>query len=684
MTQLEKVQVLYGSQTGNAESIAKHTHEEALSRGFESHVAVLDDFEKVEWNAASVLVIIISTTGDGDFPDNTTKFFRWTRRGKKDELEAAFKGKQFTVLALGDTNYSNFCQTGKRIERRLIELGATTFLPKGLADDATGLEAVIDPWMAKLWGILPSLVRCDQDKANAFANKAALPASSILAKKPKLDTETATASTVAETVSEPMDVDTPAYYVPFKFPLDTTTVPSKSEDVVGATMIPTEYLTVSYSSTTPPRETSTSQKSLFHLFHQPSDPIMDPFEYSAVHPFGAKVVGHRYLTGAKALKKVLEVTFDIAGMRWKQPPAGGVIGIVAPNPDECVLPLLKRLGVDAARVLDVGLANGETGIGGLPFVTDVAYTAYEAFRYFLDINPPLRKPLLRVMAEYATEESERAVLLHLTSTAGAALFKTLKQSTPSLASLLATFPSVDKLPLNRLLENLTRLQPRFYSISRISGTTISVAFNIVEYENPVTKQPVVGLCSTYLERLVLTGAKDTLVPVFPKPNVVFAPPADPAVDIVLVAAGTGITPFLSFLQVRAEAQQAGKKVGTTLLLHGRRFADLSDGDRIYGTELDAYLQQGVLTRFVEVLSREEGGVKYVQEAVEEKGEDVWRVLDAGGRLYVCGGVEMARDVHAAVGRICAGPGRFEGGEKEIKAYLKKLTSDERYLKEIWS
>ncbi|KAI9346626.1 hypothetical protein BDR26DRAFT_855855 [Obelidium mucronatum] len=697
MTLAATLQVLYGSQTGNAESIAKHLHEEAISRGYDSRVAVLDDYEQVDWTASSVLVIVVSTTGDGDFPDNTTKFFRWTRRGSKDALAAAFGGKRFAVLALGDTNYTNFCQTGKRIERRLLELGAATFVAKGLADDATGLEAVIDPWVATLWTLLPTLVCCDSAKAAAFEARASQPTSAVL-KKQKLETaESAAPMDIVPEVSsdDAMDIDTPAHYTPLKIQINSSSCPKSSEEVIGAAIIPSEYLSVTV--TGEQRDPSVSKQSLFHLFKTSNK--SDPFEYTANNLFAAKIAGHRYLTGSKALKRVLEVTFDIKGLEWKAP-AGGVIGISAPNPDDVVLPLLKRLGLEPHSVLNVSLATGEKGIGGLPFVTDVPYTAYEAFRYFLDLNPPLRKPFLRVMAEYAADESERATLLHMTSTAGAAVFKSLKQASPSLSDIFATFPSVSQIPLNRLFETLTRLQPRFYSISRINHTegTISVAFNIVEYKNEVTGKPVVGLCSTFLESLVKTsgggssGTESILVPIFPKPNVVFAPPQNLSLPMVLIGAGTGITPFLSFLQEReAAAAAAAQKSDPTVILgqvglfHGRRFADKVDGDRIYGAELDEYVANGVLSRFVEVMSRDAvGATKYVQDGLLEEAKYIWSVLENGGSIFVCGGVEMARDVHAAIGKIVAESGMVEGGEAGVKAYLKQLSADGRYLKEIWS
>jgi methionine synthase reductase len=57
-------------------------------------------------------------------------------RGKKDY--DYLKNTQFTVLGLGDSNYSNFNNTGKRLEKKFKSLGAAVFYEKGLADDAEG------------------------------------------------------------------------------------------------------------------------------------------------------------------------------------------------------------------------------------------------------------------------------------------------------------------------------------------------------------------------------------------------------------------------------------------------------------------------------------------------------------------------------------------------------------------
>jgi flavodoxin len=115
-----RVLVAYGSQTGCAQSIATRLGDELRVRvGAETvHVSELNEWHnKLEQLAiVSHVVVVCSTTGAGDFPDNAGRFYRAVRNRavKKDLL----LGVAFTVLALGDTNYDLFCQAGKRLHKR--------------------------------------------------------------------------------------------------------------------------------------------------------------------------------------------------------------------------------------------------------------------------------------------------------------------------------------------------------------------------------------------------------------------------------------------------------------------------------------------------------------------------------------------------------------------------------------
>ncbi|KAJ2902238.1 hypothetical protein GGI21_004583, partial [Coemansia aciculifera] len=160
-----QVVFLYGSQTGNAESISYSMYEAAVKRGFSAKWHVLDDHDKIGFNDARTVVFVVSTTGDGDPPDNSARFWRVLRKATRGK-EGAYSHLRFAILGLGDTNYSNFCNTAQRLDKQLLEAGATAFYPKGLADDGTGLEEVVEAWIEGLWPALARVAHCNSAEAS--------------------------------------------------------------------------------------------------------------------------------------------------------------------------------------------------------------------------------------------------------------------------------------------------------------------------------------------------------------------------------------------------------------------------------------------------------------------------------------------------------------------------------------
>ena len=141
----EPLLVLFGSQTGSAESIAKRVAKESEMRGFKPKVAALNDFESVGFATAKKAVIVSSTWGDGDPPDNATTFWSWLRSESAPRLEQL----QFAVLGLGDRNYSDFCGASKKFDARLEALGAKRLVDRGECDE--DYEATTKAWIEGLW-----------------------------------------------------------------------------------------------------------------------------------------------------------------------------------------------------------------------------------------------------------------------------------------------------------------------------------------------------------------------------------------------------------------------------------------------------------------------------------------------------------------------------------------------------
>lgn len=123
---LSPLAILVGSQTGTAEKLAKRIAKTAAQRGF---APVIHDLAKVtpsQMTSESALLVIASTYGDGEPPDNAKAFWQNLRSPEAPRLEKT----RFSVCALGDTNYPRFCQFGKDLDARLEALGALRVQPR--------------------------------------------------------------------------------------------------------------------------------------------------------------------------------------------------------------------------------------------------------------------------------------------------------------------------------------------------------------------------------------------------------------------------------------------------------------------------------------------------------------------------------------------------------------------------
>ena len=112
--------ILFGSQTGTAEGLAKKTGAAARKRGFEPRLICMDKFQSVEWAKETNVLLITSTYGDGEPPDNAQAFWSYLKSDDAPQLP----NLNFSVLALGDTNYTAFCEFGKLCDERFEQLGA--------------------------------------------------------------------------------------------------------------------------------------------------------------------------------------------------------------------------------------------------------------------------------------------------------------------------------------------------------------------------------------------------------------------------------------------------------------------------------------------------------------------------------------------------------------------------------
>jgi len=140
--------VLFGSQTGNAERLAKRIAKEAGQRGFAATVHDLAAYPPERLASEHRLLLVASTYGDGDPPDSAQTFWQALSR----EAAPRLVQTRFSVCALGDSNYAQFCGFGKAVDARLAALGATRLHPR--VDCDVEFEDAFRQWLQGALGAL--------------------------------------------------------------------------------------------------------------------------------------------------------------------------------------------------------------------------------------------------------------------------------------------------------------------------------------------------------------------------------------------------------------------------------------------------------------------------------------------------------------------------------------------------
>ena len=135
--------ILYGTQTGNAEGLAMDAATVARAQGFDAVVQGLDDVSIDAFSVMKSVIITIATYGEGEMPDNAGLFWESIYSTDMPRLP----DMQFGILALGDTSYDEFCQAGKLLDTRLEQLGATRLVDR--LDCDVDYEDIADEWINK-------------------------------------------------------------------------------------------------------------------------------------------------------------------------------------------------------------------------------------------------------------------------------------------------------------------------------------------------------------------------------------------------------------------------------------------------------------------------------------------------------------------------------------------------------
>ncbi|MFE6178438.1 molybdopterin-dependent oxidoreductase [Streptomyces sp. NPDC056464] len=368
-------------------------------------------------------------------------------------------------------------------------------------------------------------------------------------------------------------------------------------------------------------------------------------------PSTARLVGNRLLSGPGAGKEVRRFTFDTSGTPLPYE-TGDALGIRPVNSSALVSEWLAVTGVDGSTAVEMD------GVGEMSFA--------DALHRHLDITK-ITPDLLRFVAERARDDRGLRRLLRPDNKDGLAQWSWGRQA----VDVVAEHPV--RAGAEEWAGVLRKLQPRLYSISSsplVDPHSVSLTVSVVRYEN-LHGRPRGGVCSPFLA----DAESATEVPVFVQRSPHFRPPADAATPMVMVGPGTGVAPFVGFLQ---ERRALGHKAPNWLFFGEQHRAT----DFYYEDELTSLLDEGVLARLDTAFSRDQRNKVYVQDRMREHGPELWRWLQDGAHFYVCGDASrMAKDVDRALRDIAVTHGGLE--EAEASAYVKQLAAAKRYVRDVY-
>lgn len=165
--------VFYGTQTGSSEMVAEDFGAALQGEGINASVASLDEIEAEALAGMDYVFIVTSTYGEGEMPDNAELFWDALKSTDMPRLEHM----HFSILALGDTAYDDFCEAGKQFDLRLEQLGAKRLKPR--VDCDVDYEEAAEGWSA---GVIEELSKVKGTSSNGAANGAAAPAAAKPAK----------------------------------------------------------------------------------------------------------------------------------------------------------------------------------------------------------------------------------------------------------------------------------------------------------------------------------------------------------------------------------------------------------------------------------------------------------------------------------------------------------------------
>ena len=369
--------------------------------------------------------------------------------------------------------------------------------------------------------------------------------------------------------------------------------------------------------------------------------------YTKEAPLTATLSVNQKITGRNSEKDVRHIEIDLgdSGLRY-QP--GDALGVWYQNDPQLVKELVELLWLKGDEPVTV---EGKT----LPLS--------EALQWHFELTVNTAT----IVENYATLTRSESLLPLV---GDKAQLQQYAAATPIVDMVRFSPAQLDPEALIGLLRPLT---PRLYSIASSQAeveSEVHVTVGVVRYE--IEGRARAGGASSFLADRV---EEDGEVRVFIEHNDNFRLPANPETPVIMIGPGTGIAPFRAFMQQRAADGAQGKN---WLFFGNPHFTE----DFLYQVEWQSYVKEGLLTRIDLAWSRDQQQKIYVQDKLREQGAELWRWINDGAHIYVCGDANrMAKDVENTLLEVIAEYGAMDA--EAADEFLSELRVERRYQRDVY-
>ncbi|KRY73620.1 Methionine synthase reductase [Trichinella pseudospiralis] len=648
-----------------------------------------------------LVIFVVSTTGDGEPPDSAHRFFTCLKR-------------------LGDSNYNTFCGAPKALEKLLLQLHAKAFYPTGYCDEAVETATVAEPWICGLLELLLSKENLDSidqtlPLADSSLNMENTEIASLGSTPERLNGIMTPRSNGRESQAIRCRMETdPNYRYDYYYDDDqrlrgeqstvvdptiahSPSMPSRrprfytfeecqcrwaEPSVVGCEQLRNVIeLKVPSLALIVPKLTSIVTHEDYTQLNFPTTTPETEYAGQASPRYMARLLKRTVLTAPTAKKSKVLLQFDLSGFHTPYKP-GDAFSFICSNPQNEVNWLLYRMNLSVLadkrctlKLLPEAERRGDKLPPYLPEVSSLRYL----FTHCLDIRQSPSRILLRLFAEHCKTFGEKRRLMELCSSQGQQQYQRyIRRAGLSLMDVLHAFPSCLP-PVDRLIELLPRLRPRPSPL--VEEKRCNIVYTLVTVTAEEGRfYARNGLATGYFETMQIG---DQIEMFLRQSNNFCLPPDVLNTPIVMIGPGTGVAPFISFMQHIKALSTEENLWCERWLFYGCQFESL---DYIFREQLEDFHDSFLLTHLVVSFSKEEreDKTKYIQDSIRDNGFSLVRLLTEvnQSRVYVCGDVEnMAKEVFQAFLDILQSHGEMSA--EDAKKFMSDLITNERYILDYW-